>query len=226
VARITVNPVFEWDDALERYVLVSHDGQYDLPDDQIAQRFDRGAVKQAKNLGQQAGAAADTSENRATSEYGALIPGLEADATHPTGFSPREKSSILTSAGEAAGGINSGASGLARLQSMRTRNAAGFAPALDEAARSKMRTAATTSQNVNIADAQLARQKQEEARRQLAGLYGVDTSNMLKSMGLEDQDLQTQLSAGRQGWLQDTEGLLGTIANLGSAAAGVGKAFH
>jgi len=51
-------------------------------------------------------------------------------------------------------------------------------------------------------------------------LYGTDTSNQLKAMGLQSEDLQNQLAAGRQGWLQNTEGVLGTIGKLGSEAAG------
>jgi len=221
MARITVNPVFDIDTGR----LLSHDGQYFLPDDEIPIRLDRGAVKQAKTLGQQANATTGELQGRATDEYGAVVPGLERDANNPTGFTPAEKSAQVTQAGEALGGVNAGTAGEAKLAAMRTRNAAGFAPALAEAARARSRAAATQTQQMNQADAELARQKQQAARQQLIGLYGTDTSGMLHSMGQADQDLATQLQAGKQGWLQNTEGLLDTISNMGNAAAGAKKAF-
>lgn len=217
MAKITVNPRFAWSEARQRYVLSSHDGQYEIPDNEVLIRCDRGVQKAAGNLSKQASATGNQFGSRGTDIYNSIIPGLESDATHPTGFTPLEKSSMLTSSAESLGGVNSGAGGEARLNQMRTRNASGFAPALAEAARAKGRAQATNTLGINMADAQLARQKQEQARQQLEGLYGVNTSDMLKSMGLADQDLQTQLEAGKSGWYQNLLGGLNTAANLRKA---------
>lgn len=219
MAKITINPRFTWSDEAQRYVFSSHAGQYEIPDNEIIARFDRGVQSQAKQLGKQATATGDTFGGRGTDIYSSIIPGLTQDATNPTGFTPLEKSSMLTSSAESLGGVNSGATGEARLNAMRTRNTSGFAPALAEAARAKGRAQATNTQQLNIADAELARQKQNQARAQLEGLYGVNTSDMLKSMGLANEDLNTQLQAGKSGWLQNTLDTLNTVANLGSAAS-------
>lgn len=219
MARVTINPVID----METLQLVGHDGQYEL--DHIPFRFDRGAVDTAKKLGRQAGETGATAGSEAATERSAVIPGLLRDVSNPTGFTPVQQNNMLVKQQEAAGGGNAAATGEGRLAALRTRTAGGFAPALAEAARAKGRTLATGALDVANRNAELEQQKQQEARRQLLGLYGTDTSNMLKSMGLQSQDLQDQLAAGRQGWLQNTEGILGTISNLGSSAAGVKKAF-
>ena len=219
MAKITIDPVFLWDDAQQRYALVSHSGQYEIPDNEILIRADRGVQSTAKGLGKQAGATADTLGGRATQIYGDIIPGLEQEATHPTGFTPEEKSAQIVSSGEALGGVNSGAGGEARLNSMRTRNVSGFAPALAEAARAKGRAQAGNQLQLNLADAALARQKQEQARQQLEGLYGVNTSDMLKSMGLQNEDLNTQLQGGKSGWYQNALQGISTLGNLGLGSA-------
>jgi len=219
MARITINPVID----METLQLVGHDGQYEI--DHIPLRFDRGATGQAKKLGQQAGETGATAGSEAAVDRSSVIPGLVRDVNNPTGFTPEQRNDMLVKQQEAAGGGNAAVTGEGRLAALRTRTAGGFAPALAEAARSKGRTLATGALDVANRNAELEQQKQAQARQQLLGLYGVDTSNMLKSMGLQSQDLQDQLAAGRQGWLQNTEGVLGTLGNLGSSAAGVKKAF-
>jgi hypothetical protein len=214
-----VNPV--WD--METLQLVGHDGQYEI--DHIPFLFDRGAVGTAKKLGQQAGETGATAGSEAAVDRSSVIPGLVRDVNNPTGFTPEQQNNMLVKQQEAAGGGNAAVTGEGRLAALRTRTAGGFAPALAEAARSKGRTLATGALDVANRNAELEQQKQAQARQQLLGLYGVDTSNMLKSMGLQSQDLQDQLAAGRQGWLQNTEGVLNTIGGLGSSAAGVKKAF-
>ena len=222
MAKITVNPRFRWSDTLERFVLIGHDGQYEIPDNEILMRADRGAVQQGKNLGKTSTQQADQYGTRGTTEYNAVMPGLVQEAQHPTGFTPLEKSSMVTSSNEALGGVNSGAAGEARLNAMRTRNASGFAPALAEAARARDRAAASTNLNINMADAQLAREKQDAARRQLEGLYGIDTRQQLGEQGMASQDLQDQLAAGRQGWYQNALAGINTFLNARKAFAPTG----
>jgi hypothetical protein len=217
VARITIDPVFD----ISTGKLLSHSGQYEIPENEIVLRFDRGATSQAKTQGKQATGEAGASQGRATSEYGTLEPILQREATSPYGMTPLEKSSAITSSGEALGGVNAGLGGEARLNSMRTRNASGFAPALAEAGREKGREQASNQLRINMADAEIARQRQQQALAQLQGLYGTDTSNMLRSMGIANQDLETQLAAGRQGWLQNTEGVINTLSGAAKAAADI-----
>lgn len=219
MARFLLNPTFD----IETGQLLSHDGEF-FEEPKIL--FDRGAAGQAKNLGQQAGSAASNAGSEAATDRSSVIPGLLRDVNNPTGFTPQQQNDMLVKQQEAAGGANATATGEGRLAALRTRSAGGFAPALAEAARAKGRTLATGALDVSNRNAELEQQKQQTARQQLLGLYGTDTSNMLRSMGLQSQALQDQLAAGRQGWLQNTEGVLGTIGGLGSQAAGAFKALQ
>jgi len=219
MTRITVNPVFD----IATMKLVGHDGQYEV--ENIPIRCDRGAVKAAKTQGTQAGDLAGQTGQTATQEGGVLRNKLEQQSQNPTGYAPTDLNNMLVAQQESAGGSNASLSGEGKLASIRTRNAGGFAPALDEAARAKARTLASGALGVQNQNANLKQEQQRQALQQLQGLYGTDTSNQLREMGLQGQDLQNELAAGRQGWLQNTEGVLNTAANLGSAAAGVKKSF-
>jgi hypothetical protein len=216
MARIHIITILELGDD-GRWTTV-RDASYETP--HIPMRADRGAAGQAKQQGQVAGSTAGNLASQAQSAYSALEPGLARDANNPMGLTPTQRNQYNVSAREAIGGVNSGLTGEANLASARTRNAGGFSAALDEAARQKMRSQATATQQVNNLDTQLALQKQQEARRQLQGLYGTNTSGMLSAMGLQNQDLQSQLAAGRQGWLQNAEGVIGTLAGAAKAGAG------
>ena len=127
---------------------------------------------------------------------------------------------MLVKQQEAAGGANATLTGEGNLAALRTRNAGGFAPALAEASRNKTRALSSGALDVANQNAMLKQQQQQEGLRGLQGLYGTDTSNQLKAMGLSAEDLQNQMAANRQGWLQNTEGVLNTISGMGKAATG------
>lgn len=219
MTRITINPVFD----IETGKLIGHDGQYET--DHVPIRCDRGATAQAKQQGQAAGSVAAGSGANATADRAAVIPGLVSDASHPQGYSPVDLNNQRVAAEGSLGGATSGITGQANLMAARTRNSGGFAPALAEAQREKGRQLAGANLSIANNNADLKQRQQLQARQQLLGLYGTDTSNQLHGMGLQGEDLQSQLAAGRQGWLQNTEGVLGTIGNLGASAAGVKKSF-
>lgn len=212
MARFLLNPTFD----IETGRLLSHDGEF-FEEPKIL--FDRSATNQAKAAGQGAQSVAGGAGAQAQQVGSTIIPTLERTATNPTGLTPTQRNNYMVSAQEATGGVNAGLKGAADLATARTRNAGGYSAALDEAARQKQRQMATSTQDVNNLDTQLANQKQAQALQQLQGLYGTDTSNMLKAMGLQNQDLETQLAAGRQGWLQNTMGTLGTLSGMGLGAA-------
>lgn len=217
MARFLLNPVFD----IETGRLLSHDGESFVEEFPI--RCDRGAVNQAKSQGQQAGGVAGQATANANVDRSSVIPGLIRQAQTPQGFTPEQLNSQLVASQQAAGGGNAAATGEGRLAAIRTKTAGGFAPALDEAARQKGRTLSSNALDIQNQNARLGLNRQDLARQQLLGLYGTDTSNMLKSMGLQNEDLNAQLAAGRQGWLQNTEGVLGTIGQLGSQGIGAAK---
>jgi hypothetical protein len=179
--------------------------------------FDRAVQGAAKK-------AASTSADTATG-YGStaaqigssLIPGLEQQAQHPTGYDPTQKNNMLVASQEAVGGSGSGITGQANLEAARTRNAGGFARALDEAQRKRGRQLSSNALGIENEDARIGLQRQNEAQRMLAGLYGTDTSNQLKAMGLENEDLNTALEAGKSGWQQNAMNWINTITGAAKA---------
>lgn len=221
MARFTINPVHEWDESTQRYVLVSHDGQYEIPDRLVELRFDRSIQQRAKSGSSQATGTAGGFGQQASQIGSTIIPGLEQQATTPTGYTPLQKSRMLTSGAEAVGGVNSGLTGQANLTALRTRTPGGFSAALAEAARQKGRQLSTNALDVENADARLAQEKQRAAQQQLGSLYGMDTNAQLRAMGLANEDLNTALQAGKSGWLQQLEGGLGTLGSLASGAGGL-----
>lgn len=218
MARFLKNPTFD----IETGQLLSHDGE-SFEEPEIL--FDRGAAAQAKKQGAAAGDVATKTGSEADVERSAVIPGIISEAQHPTGFTPEQQNNMLVKQQEAAGGGNAAITGEGRLAALRTRGAGGFAPALAEAARSKGRTLATGALDVANRNAELEQQKQAQARQQLLGLYGTDTSNMLHAMGVQGQDLQNQLAAGRQGWLQNTEDVMKSLQGVGGSKTPGGWAF-
>ena len=207
--RVLLNPTF----SIETGELLSHDGESFV--DSFPIRCDRGAVKEAKNLGSTAGQVGAGYGSTASQIGSSIIPGLERQATNPTGFDPTTQNRMLVANQEGAGGANAAVTGEGRLAALRSRTAGGYAPALAEAARAKGRTLATGALDVQLENAKLAQEKQRAAQQQLGGLYSGLNADQLRAMGLQNEDLQSQLAAGRQGWLQSTEGLLGTIGSLG-----------
>lgn len=196
-----------------------HEDSYEYPDDAPVLRCDRSASKAA---GQAATTAASTAGDfgKERGQIGSsLIPGLESQAANPTGFSPTDVNNMTVAAEQGAGGTNSAITGEAALHAGRTRNEAGFAGALDEAAREKGRTLSSEALGVQNENAQLKQQKQHQAQQELQGLYGTDTSGMLSSMGLETGDINAQVNAGKSGWLQN---ITGVIEALGKGAQGAG----
>jgi len=220
MAKITINPRFRWSDKLQRFILSGHDGQYQS--NEVPLLFDRGVQKTAGQQTKEATAQGDVYGGRGTTEYNAVIPGLIQQAQHPTGYEPLEKSSMLTSAAESLGGVNAGAGGEARLTAMRTRNAAGFAPALAEASRAKGRALAGVGLDINMRDAELRRQQQEAARSQLENLYRTNLGQQTSEQQLAEEALRTKLQAGKSGWYQNLLAGINTFMPLLKAKMGGG----
>jgi hypothetical protein len=219
--RFLTNPVF----SIETGELLSHEGEFFLEDHEVPIRFDRSIQKGAK--GQAASATGVGGQAGATaSQIGStLIPGLEREATNPTGYTPLEKSRMLTAGAEGIGGAGAGAGGASMLEKLRTGSPSGFSSALQEVARQKGRQLSQNALGVENESSNLAQRKQQNAQQMLGNLYGVTSGNQLKAMGLADEDLNTALRAGQSGWLQNVEGGLNTIGNLAGGAAGIKKAW-
>lgn len=180
----------------------------------------------------QAGKAATTAANTGT-QLGAeasgigstLTPFLTSELEHPQGYSQQDMSSMLSAAEGGAGGADAGIVGQANQQAATSRNAGGFQAVLDDAARQRAKAAAGASEGIAAQNAGLKQQQQQDAAKQLQGMYGTDTSGMLDATGQEANDINAETNAAKSGWLQNAEGVLGTLGSVASGAGSMGLGF-
>lgn len=175
----------------------------------------RAAVGQANTLQGTAGTNAAQAGASAAGVNANLNPFLTSELQHPQGFTQQQQTSMLSAVQGGAGGANAGITGQANLQAARTRNAGGFGSALDQAARMRQQAAAGSSEGIAAQNAQLQQQNQQAGARGLQGLYGTDSGNALKALGIQDSAIGTEVGAGNSGWLQNATNLLGTITGRG-----------
>lgn len=151
-----------------------------------------------------------------------LTPFLTSELEHPQGYSQGDTSAMLSSALGGAGGATAGIVGQANQEAAQTRNAGGFQAVLDDAARQRTKAAAGASEGIAAQNAGVKQEQQQAAAKQLQGMYGTDTSGMLDATGQVSKDIDSQVAADKQGWLQNAEGIMNTISQAGSAAGGMG----
>lgn len=216
--RIHTHTVFQLTENPREYILISDEAhEYEGP----LALADRSIADTAGENSKTAGAAAGGYGSTASGIGGSLTPELEREAANPIGYTPQQQNAQLVAGEQGAGGSNSSIAGSAGLAAGRTRNSGALSGVLDAAARAKAQQLSTNALGVSNRSADLGIQRQDAAQGRLAGLYGTNVSANLGAMGIQNQDLNTQLAAGRQGWLQDTEGVIGT---LGQAAMSGSKA--
>jgi hypothetical protein len=180
---------------------------------------DRSVAAQAGNNANTSNAAAGGYGSQARSIAGNLIPTLNYEATGNAGLNPTQTNNLLVASQQGAGGAAGGVAGTAGLNAQRTRNSGALSGVLDQIARARTQAGSQANLGVQNESTDVALQRQKQAQQQLQGLYGTDVSAQLGQMGLANQDLNTQLKAGQQGWLQNTEGVLGTLSGMGKNAA-------
>jgi hypothetical protein len=185
----------------------------------------RAAVGQANNLQQTAGTNAAQNTASAAGVNSTLNPFLTSELLHPQGYSQGDQTAMLSAGQAGTGGATAGIAGQANLQAARTRNAGGFGAALDAAARSRQQASAGSSEQIAADNANLKQKQQQEAATGLQGLYGTDSSNALKALGIQDQAIGTEADAGKSGWLQNATGILNSITGAGKSAAALGLKF-
>lgn len=165
----------------------------------------QGAATTAASTGAQLGA-------EAQNIGGTLTPFLTSELEHPQGFSQQDTSSMLSAAEGGAGGATAGIAGAANKMAATSRNAGGFQAVLDDAARQRTAASANASEGVAAQNAGLKQTQQQDAARGLQGMYGTDTSGMLDATGQISGDVNAEVGADKQGWLQNAEGIITTLA--------------
>jgi len=161
----------------------------------------------------------------ASSIGGTLTPFLTQRLLNPSGYSQGDLGAMIANAMGSGGGATSGITGQANLQAGRSRNDAGFATALDAAARARTAASAGASEGVAADNANLKQDQSNNAAKMLSGLYGTDVGAQNSELNTADQATNTGIEAGKSGWLQNTLGIISAITGGANSAANVKKAF-
>lgn len=177
---------------------------------------DRSLQNQAKNSENQATQTAGQYGGESQSIGANLIPQLQAEATGNVGLSPTQQNNMLTMAQQGAGGATSGIAGQAGLSANRTRNSSALSGVLDQASRNRAMAESQAALGVANKSADVARQNQARAQGALQGMYGTDVTAQLRAMGLQPEDINAGVNAGKSGWFQNAMDFL-NFANRGAA---------
>lgn len=177
-------------------------------------RCDRSAQSQGKTAASNAGSTAASEQGNANNAQASLTPFYKQEMNAQHLYTPDQTNELLGYAGAATGGTGATAMGEANSEAARTRNTSGFSSALDATARDRQRQLSEANLGVGAQDIMGAKQLNQEGAAGTAGLNQLDTDAMLKSMGLQNQDINTQIDAGKSGWLQSLNQTLGSVGGL------------
>jgi len=181
-------------------------------------RLDRAAQQAAKNAASTAGNVAGQYGGAATSELGTLTPFYQREMTAEHAFDPTQTGELLTAAGAGIGGAAGAEEGRAAEEQAKTRNASGFTKSLDELARDRMKASAGASEGIAAQDVMGAKAENQAGAAGMQGLYGTNVSGQLKAMGQQNEDINTQVEAGKSGWLQNMDQTISALSGAAKAA--------
>ena len=175
------------------------------------ERLDRAAQNEA---GQAAGTAGTTAAGygaNAANANAALVPFYRQEMQAQHLFNPAQTSELLNAAESplAAGAATD--YGRAQSEAARTRNTSGFSGALDEAARQRNQALGQANLGIGEADVMGAKELNQEGAAGMQGLYGTDVNAQLKAMGIQNEDINTEIQAGKSGWFQNLMNGIQTI---------------
>jgi len=182
----------------------------------------RAAQNQAKQTFGQASGVAGTTGANANSIFGPLYQQYFNEATNPTGFGEPAKAKMNTAVQQSTGGSTAGAVGSGNLMAARTRNRGGFQIANNEAAREGRQRNSEAALGIENEDARLKEAQRQEGMAGESGLYGQNLNATLQALGIENGSTQALTSAGNNGWLQNSLGIMGALSQGATAAAKLG----
>lgn len=185
----------------------------------------RGAQSQASDAAKTAGSVASGAQGNAGNLFNQLFPYYSSEAFNPTGYGASDLSAMNTASGESTGGSVAGAVGQGGLQAARTRNAGSFQAAADESARAGMRQNSSNALKTQTENAKLEQEQATEGAKGLSSLYGTNVNEMLGAMGLQNEDINTEIKAGQSGWFQNFMSFLNAIKPGGSVGGGSPSSF-
>jgi len=150
--------------------------------------------------------------------YGTLAPELQAQAAHPMGYTPQQKSAINTAGQQSAGGSMAGATGQGALLAARTRNAGAGANAIQQSGRNASDELSKVATGTEVGSADLANQQQQNAYKGLEGLNSAELGGSLQALGLSNQALDVGNRAQPSFWskMANTGGQLALASLMGA----------
>ena len=175
----------------------------------------RAAQSQAKNLVNQSGATAAGYGSNAENISSVLTPYLMRQLNSPQGISQQDQTQMLSSGLGGAGGTTAGITSMGIDRAAASGNESGFSTALDQAARERDKAAAATATGISNENTQTKLNQQNQAATGLRGLYGTDVGAQLQGLGLQNDAIKTEVSAGNNGWLQNMMNIISTLKGGG-----------
>lgn len=127
--------------------------------------------------------------------YGSLEPTLQAEASHPAGYTPTQTSAMNTAAQQSTGGSTAGAVGQGGLYAARTRNVGGAQSAIGDAARGAGESLSRRAVGTEVGSADLANKRQAGALGGMESLYGTNLSGAEGALGLSNSALSGAASS-------------------------------
>lgn len=172
---------------------------------------DRAAQSAAKQLKGNAGGEAAQSGAMAQNTESTLNPFFQREMGAQHLFTPGQSDELLTAAGANTGAVAGAEQGALERNAASTNNPTALTKNLQELARQRMKGNAGAAETVAGQDVMGAKQLNQEGAAGEGHLFDVNTDANLKAMGLENQALNTELEAGKSGWLQNMNAVISTL---------------
>lgn len=161
---------------------------------------------------------ATEANNNATAIGGWLTPTLQSQYTNPQGFGDAAVNGMKTEAGQIAGSKAASAKNNLDLMAERTGNAAGFAPAEDQAMRDSQSQLSNALLGIDTKNAEAKLGQQSEALRGQEGMFGENLGAETGNIDASNQGVNAEVNAGNSGWFQNMLGFGNMLANGAKAA--------
>jgi hypothetical protein len=182
----------------------------------------RAAASQAKGAASAAGNTASQLGTTSQNELGTLTPFFQREMKAEHLYDPTQMNELLTAAEAPNAAVTGTAQAEAEGNAARTHNATALTKTLQEMQRDKMKADAGASEGIAAQDVMGAKNLNQEGAAGEGGLYGENLKGQLAAMGAQGNDINSEIEAGKSGWLQN---MTGVISSLGSLAGGAGSAM-
>lgn len=149
-----------------------------------------------------------------------LLPFFRGEMNASHAFTPTQLNEMLSYAGAGAGGAAGSLAGEAARTSATSGNTAGYTGLLDKIARAKTQGLAKANEGIAAEDVSQTLSRQQAGAAGMGSLYGADTGDALKAMGLQNEAIKTEDEASGGGWFKN---LLGTLGSLSGTALNAAK---